>query len=176
MFCLTVFAEQARVRGRALHLFDPDQPLLTDEGAAARYRDHVAVDLRDRVVDVVHVGLFDPDQHLLALSERKRAGLDLLAGAFGRDREGVERAPFAAMEVEGLPGPFLELSERLAAAADQDRRHARMDLDEERLGLRALYELAQPPLDVDRDRLLRAHDSLAITRRAGLVHDLAHAL
>ena len=121
--------KEARVRGRALHVLDPDQLLLADERAAAGDRDHVPVDLRDRVVDVVHVRLLDPDEDLLALLEGQCAVLDLVPRALVGDREGVERAALGAVEVEDLPGLLLELAKRLAAASDQDRRHPGVDLD-----------------------------------------------
>ena len=124
-----------------LHLVDLDQLALADERAAAGDRDHVAVDLRDRVVDVVHVRLLDLDQDLLALLERQRALLDLLARALGGDLERVERDALGALEVEVLAGLLLELLQRLAAAADQDRRHARVHLHQERLRARLLASL-----------------------------------
>ena len=47
-------------------LLDPHEALLAHVRAAAGDRDDVAVDLRDRVVDVVHVRLDDRDEHLVA--------------------------------------------------------------------------------------------------------------
>src|SRR5439155_5526955 len=102
--------------------------------------------------------------------------LDLVPRALGRDRERVERASLRAVEVEDLARVLLELAKRLSASANQDRRHPRMDLDQEGLGPGALDELAEPALDLDRDRLLGAHHALALAGRTGLVHDLPDAL
>ena len=63
--------------GRAARLLDPHQRALADSGAAEDRHD-VAVELRHRVILVVHVRLLDHDQHLLALAKRQRSLLDLL--------------------------------------------------------------------------------------------------
>ena len=52
---------------------------LAHVGAAAGHRDDVGVHSGDGVVHVVHVGLLDRDQHLLANGERRRPLLDLVA-------------------------------------------------------------------------------------------------
>src|SRR5205085_6109160 len=69
-------ADQRGARSRTAHVVDPDQALLADQGTGAGDRAHVAVDLRHRVVLVVHVRLLDRDVYLLALAERERAVLD----------------------------------------------------------------------------------------------------
>src|SRR5207248_8925211 len=67
-------------RGPA-RLVDAHQALLAHVRATAGHRDDVAVDLGDRVVDVVHVRLDDVHEHLVALAEGHGALLDLLARA-----------------------------------------------------------------------------------------------
>ena len=90
-------------RRRAARLVDAHEPLLADEAARRRDRDDVAVDLRDRVVDVVHVRLDDVDVDLLALAERARPGSATSSRAPSIvDREVVERQALGALEVEVL--------------------------------------------------------------------------
>ena len=130
-------------------------------------RDDVAVDFGDRVVDVVHVRLDDLDEHLVALAERQRALLDLLAGADEGDREVVEREPFGALEQERLAGLGLERVQHARAVAGELGAHARVDLHEERLRVGVLGgDVAQPALELDRDRLLGADHALALAGRA----------
>ena len=81
---LAVLVQQQRARGGAADLLDAHHPLLAHVRGGAGDRDYVAVDLRHRVVDVVHVRLDDLDQHLVAGVERQRALLDLLAACPGR--------------------------------------------------------------------------------------------
>ena len=78
-------------------------------GGGATDRDYVAVDFRDRVVDVVHVRLDDLDEHLVALAEGQRPLLDLGAGALEGDREVVQRQAFRSLEQERLSGLCLEV-------------------------------------------------------------------
>ena len=76
--------------------------------------------------------------------------------------------PVSCLDLDDAPGtPGLPTSSR-------DRG---LHLDQERLRLGALRdEVAQPALDLDRDRLLGQHDALAVAGRAGLGEDLAHAV
>src|SRR5436190_19494746 len=55
------------------HLLDPDQLPFADEAPRGGDRDHVAVDLRDRIVLVVHVRLLDLHEPLLPRPEPPRA-------------------------------------------------------------------------------------------------------
>ena len=121
--------------------------------------------------------LLDRDVHLLALAERERALLDILARALHRDREVIEREPLRPLEVKVLAELGLDVEDRLPRAVEQERRNARVQLDQVGLGLGALgHEVAQLALDVERDRLLGQNHALAVARRANLREDLPHAV
>ena len=116
---LAGLVEQQRAGGRAADLVDAHHPLLAHVRRGAGDRDDVAVDFGHRVVDVVHVRLDDLHEHLVALAERQRALLDLLAGALEGDREVVEREPFGALEQERLAGLGLERVQHARAVAGE---------------------------------------------------------
>ncbi len=98
------------------------------------HRDDVAVDLRDGVVDLVHVRLDDRDENLVARAERDRALRDVVVGALQRDLEVVERQALGALEVEELAGLVLERVQHARAVAGELRADTRgFMLDEERL-------------------------------------------
>src|SRR3954451_6643711 len=153
-------------------------PLPAHVRAAAGDRHDVAVDLRDRVIDLVHVRLHDLDEHLVAVVEGDRLVADLVERALHHDLEVVERQALRAGEQEVLARLDLHEVQHARAVAGELARHARVHLHEERLGLagRAGAELAQPALELDRDRLLRQDDAVAVAGRARPSHDLAHAL
>src|SRR3954451_15668676 len=159
-------------------LDDPHEALLAHVRAAAGDRHDVAVDLRDRVIDLVHVRLHDLDEHLVAVVEGDRLVADLVERALHHDLEVVERQALRAGEQEVLARLDLHDVQHARAVAGELARHARVHLHEERLGLagRAGAELAQPALELDRDRLLRQDDAVAVAGRARPSHDLAHAL
>src|ERR1700684_469665 len=99
--------------------------------------------------------LDDLDEHLIALAERQRALLNLGSRALESDREVVEREAFGALEQERLAGLRLERVQHARAVAGELSRHARVDLHEERLDVRMLgRDVAQAPLELDRERLL----------------------
>src|SRR5205807_4196655 len=70
---LAVLVEQRRAGGGAPDLVDPHHAVLAHAGGGAGDGDDVAVDFRDRVVDVVHVRLDDLDEHFVSGPERQRA-------------------------------------------------------------------------------------------------------
>src|ERR1019366_2787880 len=174
---LTRLVQEQRGGGRATDLVDAHHPLFTNARGRAGDRDDVAVDFGDRVVHVVHVWLDDLHQHLVALAERQGALLDLLARADEGDREMVEGEAFGALEQEGLAGLRLEGGKHAGVVPGELGADARVDLHEEALGLGMPDgHVAQLALELDRDRLLRADHALALARRTGAAHDLAHAL
>src|SRR4029079_13827840 len=92
--------------------------------------------------------------------------------------EVVYRERLRALEVEVPAGLLLDLVDRALdpVTADQDQRHLRWDADQERGRIRLLgCEVAEPAVHLDRDRLLREHDALALARRARLCYDVAHS-
>src|SRR4051794_6227656 len=149
--------DQGRLSGAPAHLLDPHQRLLAHEGRRTEHRYDVAVQLRDRVVLVVHVRLLDVHEHLLALAERERALLDLFGSALEHHLEVVDRQRLGALEVEVLTGLLLDLVNRSldAVTAHQDRRHLRVQPYQESGRLRLLGgEVTEPAVPLDGDSLL----------------------
>ena len=109
------------------------------------------------------------DVHLLALAERQRALLDLVARALHGDREVVERQPLGALEVEVACRSRSSSSCSIArAVGGEPARDARVDphAGRPRAVVAASTQVAQPALDLDRDRLLGLDDALAVAGRA----------
>ena len=76
-----------------------------------------------------------------------------------------------------MPVSLLERVQDARAVAGELRADPGVDLHEEGLGVGVLGgDVAQPALELDRDRLLGADHALALARRAVPGHDLAHAL
>ena len=121
--------------------------------------------------------LLDGHVDLLALAEGERALLNIGARPLHRDREVVERQALRALEVEVLSELCLELQDRTSRPVQEERRDARVELHQVRLGLRPLgHQLAQLALHVECHRLLGEDHALAAACRADLGKDLAHAV
>ena len=142
--------------------------LLPDERAAAGDRDDVAVDLRHRVVDVVHVRLDDVDEHLVAGAERHRALLDLVGRALHDDVEVVQRQALGALEEEQLAGLGLEPCSTRAPSPVNCAltRGFICTRNASSRAWRLGREVAQLALELDRDRLLGLDHALAVAGRA----------
>src|SRR5215213_4992574 len=105
--------------------------------------------------------------------------LDLLARSLHRHGEVVERQPLGALEVEVAAGLALERVQLTRAVGREPGADA--GVDAQQVGLRAvgpglLDHVPQVAGDADRDRLLGLDHALAVADRAGLGHDLAHAV
>ena len=103
MHDIPVAVEQSGGGRRPPDALDPHHPLLADVGTRPGNADDVGVDPRHRVVDVVHVGLFDGDQDLLTDLERIESGLHQQAGTVA----GRVRLTAFSTAMRGLVAPPL---------------------------------------------------------------------
>ena len=158
--------EERRVGAGAAGAVDPDAVVLADVADRPTDHDPVApVQAGDPVGGVVHVRLGDLDAKLVAVGHGQAVAVDVGARSLADHVDLGERHPLDRLHREALAGLALKLDQLRPAGAGELRRDPCVHADEEGVGARRTGQLPEPPLGLDRHRLLGEDAALAAAGR-----------
>ncbi len=164
--------DERRVGDPVEHAHDPHVDLLTDELGGVADADGDPVERADRRGHVVQADLIELHLDLGALLDRS-CRCQRGDRAFLEHDEVVERHTVARLDLEALLRQSLDLDEPCRSGPDHHARDVGVQLDAERLRPRAVAELTQLALGVDRCRAVGVDDAVARAGRALAGEDLA---